>query len=77
MSWSIRLAFACEPLGILSRTFEALWTQHLCSLVVPHTWRIAFQNPKAPSPIASDGSTSRPRAWTSSSSSFHDCSLSR
>ena len=44
------------------RTFAVLCTQHRCSLVVSQTWRIAFQKPNAPSPIARLGSTSRPRA---------------
>ena len=48
-----------------------------CVRVVGKTCGRAFQNPNAPSPVASFGSIARPRAFTSKSSSFQLCSLSR
>ncbi len=52
-------------------------TQQRCSLVVEYTCVKAFQNPRAPSPVANLGSTTSPRLFTSTSKVSHDCSLSR
>src|ERR1700730_12999754 len=41
--------------GSAARTLPILCHQHRCSLVPGNTSRTGFQNPKAPSPIASTG----------------------
>ena len=57
------MAAGCKRLGSLSKTLAVLWTQQRCSLVVEYTCVKAFQNPRAPSPVASLGSTTRPRCF--------------
>src|SRR4051795_11780506 len=63
-----RLAFGCWLFGSLLRTLAVLCTQQRCSRVVGHSSPSAFQNPSAPSAVASSGAMSRPRLFKSSSS---------
>ena len=57
--------------------FAVLCTQHRCCFVEGYTSSRAAQNPRDPSPMASNGAMLSPRAFTSSMTSFHDSLLSR
>src|ERR1700682_3035676 len=61
ISCSARLAFGCWLFGNLAITFAVLCTQQRCSRVFGQTSPAAFQNPSAPSAMASRGGTSSPR----------------
>ena len=52
ISRTIVLAWLCTDFGILSNTFPDLWNQQICSFVPGYTFRNAFQNPSAPSAVA-------------------------
>jgi len=55
MSCSIDLALAWTLFSSLLSTLAVLCTQQRCTRVVGKTWRGAFQNPRAPSPVARSG----------------------
>src|SRR5215475_7167131 len=57
ISCSARLAFGCWLFGNLASTFAVLCTQQRCSRVFGQTSPAAFQNPSAPSAMASRGGT--------------------
>src|SRR6185503_13335272 len=71
ISCNARLAFGCWLFGNLASTFAVLCTQQRCSRVFGQTSPAAFQNPSAPSAMASRGGTSSPRRFRSSSRSRH------
>src|SRR5271168_3860495 len=77
ISCNARLAFGCWLFGNLAITFAVLCTQQRCSRVFGQTSPAAFQNPSAPSAMASRGGTSSPRRFRSSSRSRQSCALSR
>src|SRR5438309_9221218 len=77
ISCNARLAFGCWLFGNLAITFAVLCTQQRCSRVFGQTSPAAFQNPSAPSAMASRGGTSSPRRFSSSSRSRQSCALSR
>src|SRR5229473_3706032 len=77
ISCNARLAFGCWLFGNLASTFAVLCTQQRCSRVFGQTSPAAFQNPSAPSAMASRGGTSSPRRFSSSSRSRQSCALSR
>ena len=75
---NLLLGLGLQPLGQL--------VEHVGRLVDPAALlarrrdrpaAVPSKSPRAPSPVASFGSTTRPRDFTSKSSPFHDCSLSR
>src|SRR6202007_3353174 len=55
ISCNARLAFGCWLFGNLAITFAVLCTQQRCSRVFGQTSPAAFQNPSAPSGMASRG----------------------
>src|SRR5690554_2821177 len=77
ISCSFSLSFGCTALGTLFSTFAVLCTQQRCCPVVGQCLVKAFQNPNAPSPMASFGGTCKPRADSWVSTSCQPCSLSR
>ena len=66
MSLSSAFALACSPFGSLFSALAVLCFQRRCARVLPNTCGSAFQKPNDPSPMASLGSTVRPRSVRSS-----------
>jgi len=85
-AWSLSSAFqisasaffapGCADFGSAPSTLAILWNQQRCALACGNTSRAAFQNPSAPSPMASTGAR-MPRRAQSRSRSAHDPADSR